>query len=60
MREHQALGEDVRDQLQSLSGLFAEKDVAGEIDMLVGVRPDQQAHIVPLRNRESPSDQRHH
>jgi hypothetical protein len=36
VREHQALGEDVGNQLQSLDGLlFAQKDVAGDINMLV-------------------------
>jgi hypothetical protein len=56
MRVHQTLREDVGDQLQSLDGLFTQKDVAGEIDMLVGVGADQQAHVVPFGNRESPSN----
>ncbi len=58
MRENQALGENVRNQLQLLCGLPAEKDVAGKIDVLVGVGPDQQPHIVPFWNQESSSDQR--
>jgi len=54
MRVHQTLREDVGDQLQSLDGLFTQKDVAGEIDMLVGVGADQQAHVVPFGNRRAP------
>jgi hypothetical protein len=59
MRQNQALGEDVGDHLQSLGRLLAQHDVAGKVDRLLRLRPDQQPCIVPFRGGKRRGDQGH-